>query len=260
MIRIEKRIIQLALLITIVSGYALAKDPGINAFYKGDYKKAEEYYNARLNKDKENEKIMFNSGTAALAQQDIEKAQSLLMQSLASEDESQLAKAHYNLGQLALQQQKGEEALAHFMKSMIYDPDDPNAKIMYEHILHQQQQQQQQQQDKNQDQSQKNKDKNQDENQKNKDQDQQQQQQEDQQQDPRDEDTPPEQQQADQDQQQQQQQQESQLNEDDLQAQELTKEQAKNILNAMKEEEKESMKKLIMSKAKGKKIKRSKEW
>ena len=253
--RIEKQLIQLALLLITVSGSALAKDPGIDAFYKGDFKKAGDYYDARLKKDKENEKIMFNSGTAALAQQDLEKANSLLMQSLTSDDESQLAKAHYNLGQLALQQQNADDALAHFMKSMIYDPDDPNAKIMYEHLLRQQQQQQQQQQQ-DQGQDQENKDQDQEKDKQDK-QDQQQQQQDQQQQDPREEDTPPDQQEQEQEQQQQQ---ESQLSEEDLQAQELTKEQAKNILNAMKEEEKESMKKLIMSKAKGKKIKRSKEW
>jgi hypothetical protein len=226
-----------------------AKDPGINAFYKGDYKKAGDYYAGRLNKDKENEKIMYNSGTTALAQKEYEKANSLLMQSLASENDAQLAKAHYNLGQLAVQQEKMEDALEHFKKSMIYDPDDPNSKIMYEHLRRQQEQQQEQKdqgqdQEKNQDQEKKQDQQKQDK------QDQQDQEQKDQPQD--------EQQEREQDQQQQQS--ESQLSEEDLQAQELTKEQAKNILNAMKEEEKESMKKLILSKAKGKKIKRSKEW
>ncbi|MCK4530297.1 MAG: tetratricopeptide repeat protein [Candidatus Marinimicrobia bacterium] len=227
-----------------------AKDPGINAFYKGDYKKAGDYYAGRLNKDKENEKIMYNSGTTALAQKEYEKANSLLMQSLASENDAQLAKAHYNLGQLAVQQEKMEDALEHFKKSMVYDPDDPNSKIMYEHLRRQQEQQQQEQQDQGQDQE-----KNQDQEKK---QDQQKQDKQDQQDQEQKDQPQDEQQEKEQDQQQQQS--ESQLSEEDLQAQELTKEQAKNILNAMKEEEKESMKKLILSKAKGKKIKRSKEW
>ncbi len=227
-----------------------AKDPGINAFYKGDYKKAGDYYAGRLNKDKENEKIMYNSGTTALAQKEYEKANSLLMQSLASENDAQLAKAHYNLGQLAVQQEKTEDALEHFKKSMVYDPDDPNSKIMYEHLRRQQEQQQQEQQDQGQDQE-----KNQDQEKK---QDQQKQDKQDQQDQEQKDQSQDEQQEKEQDQQQQQS--ESQLSEEDLQAQELTKEQAKNILNAMKEEEKESMKKLILSKAKGKKIKRSKEW
>ncbi|MEA3392766.1 MAG: tetratricopeptide repeat protein [Candidatus Marinimicrobia bacterium] len=227
-----------------------AKDPGINAFYKGDYKKAGDYYAGRLNKDKENEKIMYNSGTTALAQKEYEKANSLLMQSLASENDAQLAKAYYNLGQLAVQQEKTEDALEHFKKSMIYDPDNPNSKIMYEHLRRQQEQQQQEQQDQGQDQE-----KNQDQEKK---QDQQKQDKQDQQDQEQKDQPQDEQQEKGQDQQQQQS--ESQLSEEDLQAQELTKEQAKNILNAMKEEEKESMKKLILSKAKGKKIKRSKEW
>jgi len=232
-----------------------AKDPGINAFYKGDYKKAGDYYEGRLNKDKENEKIMYNSGTTALAQKEYEKANSYLMQSLASENKTQLAKAHYNLGQLAVQQEKMDDALEHFKKSMIYDPEDPNSKIMYEHlrrVQEQQEQEQQEQQDQNQEQDQEeNQDQEKKQDQKKQDkQDQQDQEQKDQPQD--------EQQEKEQDQQQQAS--ESQLSEEDLQAQELTKEQAKNILNAMKEEEKESMKKLILSKAKGKKVKRSKEW
>ncbi len=241
---LKANIFRISVVFALLTVMLFAKDPGINAFYKGDFKKAEDYYDARLNKDKENEKIMYNSGTAALAQQDLEKANSLLMQSLASEDETQLAKAHYNLGQIALQQQKTDEALAHFMKSMIYDPNDPNAKIMYEQIRQMQQQQQQQQQQQNQDQGQ---DREQDQDQEQQQQDQQKQE-NDQQQDQQ------------QGQEQQQQRQDSQLSEEDLQAQDLTKEQAKNILNAMKEDEKESMKKLILSKAKHKKIKRSKEW
>ncbi|MDZ7797166.1 MAG: BatD family protein [Candidatus Marinimicrobia bacterium] len=51
----------------------------------------------------------------------------------------------------------------------------------------------------------------------------------------------------------------SQLKEEDLTAEELSREQAKNILNAMKEKEKESMKKLILNRSSNEKIKRSKE-
>jgi len=230
--RIDKnKIFRLLTISALAFGVLFAKDPGINAFYKGDYKKAGDYYESRLNKDKENEKIMYNSGTTALAQKEYEKANSQLMQSLATKDKAQLSKAHYNLGQLALQQKKTDEALEHFKKSMIYDPEDVNSKIMYETLRRMQEQQKQQQKDQQK-------------------QDKQDQQQKDQSQD--------KQQQQDQDQQQQQS--KSQLSEKDLQAQDLTKEQAKNILNAMKEEEKQSMKKMILSKAKGKKIKRSKEW
>ena len=251
--RIDKnKIFRLLTISALAFGVLFAKDPGINAFYKGDYKKAGDYYAGRLNKDKENEKIMYNSGTTALAQKEYEKANSLLMQSLASENEAQLAKAHYNLGQLAVQQEKVEDALEHFKKSMIYDPEDPNSKIMYEHLRRVQEQQDQEQQDQGQEQDQ---EKNQDQEKK---QDQQKQDKQDQQDQEKKDQPQDDQQEKEQDQQQQQS--ESQLNEEDLQAQEMTKEQAKNILNAMKEEEKESMKKLILSKAKGKKVKRSKEW
>ncbi len=225
-----------------------AKDPGLNAFYQGDYKSSSEYYEARLKKDHNNEKIMYNRGTSALAEKDYETAQSMLRQSLSASDESQLAKSYYNLGQIALQQQDTEEALENFKKSMLYDPDDVDAKIMYEHLQQQMKQQQQQQQDQDQqnDQDEQNDQEKQDQEQEKQDQEQEEQQQ-DQQQDQQQE-------------QKQDQQQESQLSEDDLKGEDLSKEQAKNILNAMKEDEKESMKKLILSQAKSKKIKRSKEW
>ena len=106
---ILQNIISTFVMIVLFSAVIFAKDPGINAFYEGDFKKAEDYYDARLKKDKENEKILYKSGTSALAKKDLEKAKSRLTQSLATDNKSQLAKAHYNLGQLSLQEQNTEE-------------------------------------------------------------------------------------------------------------------------------------------------------
>ncbi|MFA6618358.1 MAG: tetratricopeptide repeat protein [Candidatus Neomarinimicrobiota bacterium] len=227
----------------------LAKDPGLKAFYKGDYKKSSDYYEARLNKDSDNEKILYNRGTSAMAEKDFEIAESLLKQSLASKDDEQLAKAYYNLGQISLEQEKTEEALDNFKKSMIYDPESPDPKIMYEHIQ-QMMQEQQQQQEQDQGEGSDNEDKDSQENKE----------QNEQKQENKDQEGQENQQDPEQDQQPEQNQQQSQLTEDDLKAEDVTKEQAKNILNSMKEDEKESMKKLILSKAKSKRVKRSKEW
>lgn len=247
--------ITLVLTLTFSIGLLFAKDPGLNAFYKGDYKKSSDYYDARLSKDAENEKILYNRGTSALAEKDIETAESLLKRSLAAKDDSQLAKAYYNLGQIALQQEKTDEALDNFKKSMLHDSESPDAKIMYEHLQQMKQQQQQNSENKSQDSDDNSEDsKNESQEDKNK----QNQGQSDDKQDQQQGDQ--EQEQGQQQNQETAQQQESQLSQDDLKGEELSKEQAKNILNAMKEGEKESMKKLILSKANSKKIKRSKEW
>ncbi len=223
------------------AGSLFAADPGIKAFYRGDLEKAHTYYDGRLKKEGENEKIMYNLGTTALSMKQFDEAAALLNRSLADDDPEQLAKAHYNLGQLALEQQKAEEALEHFKKSILLDPDDPNSKIMFEQLLRMMQEQQQEQNDDQQkDEDQQTGD------QQRKDQDRQQDQQQDQQEEG--------------DRQKNDQQASSQLSEEDLSPEELTREQAKNILNAMKEEEKESMKKLIMSKANNKNVKRIREW
>ncbi|MBW6458154.1 MAG: tetratricopeptide repeat protein [FCB group bacterium] len=235
----------------LCTGMLFANDPGWNAFYKGDYEKARNYYRERQKKEKNNEKLAYNLGTAALALQDAQEAASFLTESLAGDNPDQRAKAHYNLGQLALQEQDMEAAATHFKKSMLYDPDDRNSKIMYEYLLRMKQEEEQQQaeegegnneQQDGQDggcdtQGEKGQQKETDANDD---------------QSPGEENADNSEMQSDPA--------DSQLREQDLTPQELSKEQARNILNAMREQEMESMKKLILSKNRGGNIKRGNKW
>ncbi len=232
-----------------------AKDPGLKAFYRGDHQKAQRYYEKRYEKESGNEKTVYNLGTAELALGNHSKAHDLLKQSLTTEDPVQRARAHYNLGQLAYKQQDMEKASEHFKKSMRYDPRDINSKIMYEHLRELQQQKQEQQEQKQE---------NRGDREKQQEQEDRQERQEEQQQKENNGsgngEEKKDQQERSEEGSENKTGSQSQLKEEDLKAEELSREQAKNILNAMKEKEKESMKKLILNQSANEKIKRSKEW
>lgn len=242
---------KLCFILCLFAGMTLyAKDPGITAFYKGDFEKARDYYEGRLGNKRENEKLLYNAGTAALGMQEGDAAGSLLRQSLSSPDPSLRAAALYNLGQLSLQNNNPSEALEYFKKSMIEDPADMNSKVMYERLrmLMQQQEQQEQQEDRHKEgedcENPQKQDSGQDEGSE-------QDQEQDQSQHAPD---------AQRGEKEQQQAAPTELSEADLQPQDLSEEQVRNILNAMREKEMESMKKLILNKSNSKRIKRSKEW
>lgn len=236
-----------------LSAQAQAKDPGLSAFYKGNFEAAGEYYQKRLEKDPDNPKILFNYGTSALGQNDLESANAFLRRSLTSENSKQRAVAHYNLGQAALKNRDIRAALEHFKKSLIYDPEDKDSKVMFEQLLSMMKEQQEQQQEQKDRENDNNSD--QDESAQNND--------AEQNKDEENEQPAGQDQNASSDEgkdQEQQQTAASDLTEEDLTAEELSREQAENILNAMREKEMESMKKLILSKSNLKRTKRSKEW
>ena len=237
-------------------GILYAGDPGFKAFNKGDYEKALNYYRERQKNENENEKLDYNRGTAAFALNEMDEAASYLTRSLSSGDHTQLAKAHYNLGQISLRRQDNEDALTHFKKSMLYDPDDRDSKIMYEYLLRlkEQEEEQNKQDGEGQDEDQDGCDQENEQDGDTKDSN-----------EPGDQSSDKEQddQTAGQDEERNEQEYkpgDSRLTEDDLTPQELSREQAKNILNAMREQEMESMKKLILNTNRGKNIKRGNEW
>lgn len=218
----------------------LFADPGLRAWEKGKYDEARAYYQKRLEKEDE-AVIHYNLGASAYKEGKAELAEKALNQALRSNDSEFLAKAHYNLGQVQLQQQNLQGAAENFLKSILYDPSDPNAKAMYELTRQLMQQQAQQQND---DQSQ------------NRGEQEQQQEQSDGQDDKNEENNK----QNDAENSRQEDEQEQSAMAAAPQEQQMSDDQAENILNAMREREREAMKKLLNQQYQGSKIKRSKDW
>jgi len=192
------------------------------AFRNGNYAEAVELYKKAIGEDPENARLHFNLGNAYARLGNIEEAQAAYGQYKAlSENEEQQSLADYNTGNIYAEQQKYDEAIEKYREALKKNPGDEDAKHNYELALQKKQQQEDQQQQQQ----------NQDEN-KEQDQDQQQQQQ-----------------QQNQDQQDQQQQQQNEQSESDpqdsnqqQQAQQMSLEEAKRVLDALEQREKELLK------------------
>lgn len=250
---IVKNLFKLAIIILIFINVIFAEDPGTAAYKGGKYKKAYNYYKYKLDKErKDNSILSYNTATAAQKIGQLEEAENNYLQSLNSEDEDLLSKTEYNLGQISLKKKDLQQALAHFKKSIQYNPNDFDNKVMYETVRKliekqkQQNKKQQKQKDQKQDQQQNKKQKSDSNNESQKD---------------KSKNT----EQENREKQQSKGSEKFNENEDKKKMQEMkkksiTKEQAKNILDAVKERELKSIKKLIRHKMKGKKIKKSKDW
>lgn len=254
---IIKNLFQLAIIILIFANVTLAEDPGTAAYKNGDYKKAYNYYKYKLDKEKKDNPILsYNTAAAAQKLGQLEEAKNNYLQSMNSENENLLSKTEYNLGQISLKKKDLQQALAHFKKSIQYDSNDFDNKAMYETVRKliekqkqkNKKQQKQKQKDQNQDQQQ-NKNQKSDSNNESQ----------------KDKSKNEEQNKENREKQQSKSSEKSNENKDEKKMQEMekkniTKEQAENILDAVKERELESIKKLIRHKMKGKKIKKSKDW
>jgi len=234
-----------------------AQDPGYNAFMEKKYSEADNYYEKRLERSTSpGTKLLYNKGTSAYMLQDYEKAKSFLTQSLAAGSDIQKSNAHYNLGLLSMKEKNSSEALEHFRKSLLYDPNNIDSKVMLEKILRQQAQKQEQQkkeekennsENKNDQQQKKNDKKNREDKNGEKKENRDHKQNNDTIDDTADKKKAKTSQ-------------KSMMDESDLKSENISREQAENILNAMKDSEKESMKKLMLNKARKKRVKRSKDW
>lgn len=196
---------------------------GNNDFKKGEYSEAEIKYRKSLDKEY-NTKAEFNLGDALYKQNNFEEAakafSSVSERNTTPEIE---ANSYYNLGNSLMAQEKYAEAFEAYKKSLKLNPDDEDARYNLEYARWKiiKQQEQQNQQNKNQ-------------------QNQEQQQQEQQQQEQKD------QQQQEQEQQQNQEQQQEQRQE---QQQQMSKEDAERMLQALENQEKETMDELNEKKA-----------
>lgn len=208
---------------------------GNRNFRNGNYSEAERDYKNSLDK-KYNDKAQFNLGDVYYQQQNFEDAmrnfQSVADRNVPKDLE---ANAYYNLGNSLMEQQKYSEAFNAYKNSLKINPNDEDARYNLEYarqkmIMQQQQQQQNQESQQNQEQQNKNEQQ----------QNQQQQQQSEQQ----------NQEQQNNDQQQQQ-----------MQQQQMSKEDAERMLQALENQEKETMDKMNDAKAaKMQKRKIQKDW
>ncbi len=217
--------------------FAFGAAPGIDAYRDGKFEDAYSQFQQTLKSHPDSraeEKLQFDSGTAAYKLKDYNKALESFSQALLTRDTGLQSKGHYNLGNTLYQHGEAEksddkklsdwtDALNHYEQTLKLDPQDKEAKDNYDYVKKKieelKNKKSQQQPSPSPSPPQKNK-----QNQKNK-QDQQQQQNQDQQQQKQSQQN--QEQQKDQQQQQQQQQQNQQQNQQNQQQQQGQSEQEK---------------------------------
>jgi Ca-activated chloride channel family protein len=200
---------------------------GNRAYERGDYETAAKLYMDALQEEPENARLYFNLGNAlAKMGKPAEAAAAWDQFKELNQSPLEKSKAVYNQGNTAAEQKEWDKALNSYREALKLNPSDLDAKHNYEMAVKQKQEQEQQQQD-------------------------QEQQKQDQKQDQQQE-----QEQQQQQEQEQQQQDQEQQNQDQKQQQKpqfdpgsMTKEQARDMLNALESQEKDLLKDLKKQKA-----------
>jgi tetratricopeptide (TPR) repeat protein len=212
---------------------------GVDAYDKESYADAEINFRKGLDKEFESFEGHFNLGDALYKQQKYDEALEAYKNALSlAQNDYQKSKVFHNVGNTLLKQQKLKESIGAYANSLKINPEDLETKYNLSYALNmlQNQQQQQQNQDQNQDQNQENQD---------------QQNQDQQNQDQQNQDKQNQDQKENQDQKQNQQQQQTPR-------EEISKEEAERILEALKQNEGDLQKEL--RKKKGQSTKRAKDW
>ncbi len=204
---------------------------GNREFREENYDNAEIQYRKALEKAPGSDKAEYNLAGSLYKQEKFEAAATKYM-SIAGEEEDKetLARYYYNFGNALFRENKLEESIEAYKKSLINNPDDADAKhnLALANRMKQQQQQQNQQQD----------------------------QQKDQDQDSQED----EQQQQQEQEQQQQEQQQDQNQQAKPQPEQISREDAERLLEALEQEEKDVLKKLEEEKSKARKVPVEKNW
>jgi Ca-activated chloride channel family protein len=246
---------------------AAEAEQGRSLYLAGNYEDALALFQEALVLAPEDPKISLAIGETLFKLERYEEAKAEFERALhQSEDQNLKAEALYNSGTADLAAGDPQQAASQLLESLKMVPDSPDALHNLEvALLRQQQQQQQQQQQENQEEQDKEKkeeeQKDQQDQQDQKDQEQQDKQDQQQQQDQQEQQDPQEQdpQEQDQQEQQEQDQQQQQEQESQPQDQELTKEQAMQILKALDRDE-EELKRSVQKRLKGGRPKSGKRW
>lgn len=124
---------------------------GVDLYKKDQFADAEVKFKKGLDKTKENFELNFNLGDAYYKQQRYEEAVSAFQNSLAfTEDDLLKAKSYYNIGNSLLKLQKLKESVEAYKNSLKLNPNDKEAKYNLSYALSMLKQQQEQQQNQNQ--------------------------------------------------------------------------------------------------------------
>lgn len=233
---------------------------GNKHFEKGSFQEAEISYKKALDADQESLRAGFNLGDAMYEQENFTESGKKFMEiSQKAEEEEIKAGSYHNLGNSLLKEKKYEESIEAYKKALKLKPDDLDTKYNLQYAKMMLKQQQQQNKDQNK-QDQKNEDQKDQQDKQKQDQQKEDQQKQEQQKDQQQQQEQKQQQQQEQEQQQGQKE-EGQKKEQQQQPLKISKEDAQRMLDALSNEEKETLKKLIEQriKAQGSKAK-EKDW
>ena len=228
---------------------------GNKAAKSGQTDQAQYHYVKALENHADTSTVMYNLGNAMYDAGEFERAMKIYSGAIdSSRTPEQLERAYYNMGNASFQAQKFDKAIASYIEALRHDPSDADAKQNLELALRMKRKSEEQQQQ----QQQQNKDQSKQDQQDKQDQQQDQQNQDQQKQDPQKQD---EQQQQQNDQQQQQQQDDSSQAQQgqQQQPQQMSKEEAEQLLNALLQDEQNTLEQVRKLKVAQRK-KRAKDW
>src|SRR5436190_1762463 len=137
-----------AALLFLLCSSAFATAPGINAYQQGKFEDAYKEFQETLQfhpQSRAEEKLQFDSGTAAYKLKDYNKALESFSQALLTPDTGLQTEGHYNLGNTLYQRgemQKSDDkklsdwtnALDHYEQTLKLDPQNKEAKDNYEYV------------------------------------------------------------------------------------------------------------------------------
>ena len=134
----ERRRAVVVALLLFLNGAALAKNAGVEAYDRKDYKDAEERFSKQLRFQPESPELHFNLGSAAYQTGDLDKALEAFSKAVTSPDPKLHAKAEYNLGNTLFKRgaelkekepkiQEWTNALQHYDQALKVEPKNANA-------------------------------------------------------------------------------------------------------------------------------------
>ncbi len=128
---------------------------GNSLFEKGKYKEAEIEYRKAMDKSPDYQKAKFNIGTTLYKQGRFEDAHKIFSELTPPDKDKKMASTYwYNVGNSLLSQKKYQESMDAFKNSLKLNPKDEDCRYNYEYARRKMIQQQQQQQQQNQQQQQ----------------------------------------------------------------------------------------------------------